>query len=97
MRLIDADALVKELKRRINKINSSGGYAPSHQFLEKELRHAPTIDPLRAGLGKDLAHAAIRELRGRKGFGWWLDKIDDEIQAEILESLAAALLARLEE
>jgi hypothetical protein len=31
--------------------------------------------------------AVFGELRNRKGFGWWWDDLDEDIQAEIVDAL----------
>lgn len=35
----------------------------------------------------DIAAAVLRDLSDRKGFDWWWDDLDDEIQADIEEDL----------
>ena len=45
-----------------------------------------------AGDPRKVGKAIIKELNGRKGFGWWFGDIDSDIQKEITEAVGLAAL-----
>ena len=36
----------------------------------------------------EIARAVLKELKGRKGFDWWWDELDEDIKEEIETELA---------
>ena len=38
-------------------------------------------------MATDIVEAILNELRGRKGFDWWWDDLEEDIKQEIRESL----------
>ena len=43
----------------------------------------------------EIAAAVLSELEGRKGFDWWWDDLDEDIQQEIREALTERVAAVL--
>lgn len=40
---------------------------------------------------RTIAEEVLRELRNRKGFGWWFEDLDVEVQEEIIDAVAAVV------
>ena len=48
-------------------------------------------------VSEEIVELVLHELRGRKGFGGWWDRIDPDIRKEIVETLAGKIDKYLEE
>lgn len=42
----------------------------------------------------DIYTAVFEELESRKGFNWWWDDLDEDIQDDIVEAVVAAIRGR---
>jgi hypothetical protein len=46
--------------------------------------------------GEDVAKGALAFFKGRKGFNWWWEEIDDDIREEIMGKFAEEMQALLD-